>query len=106
MSVLGRFDTEQEAYAVEATLIHWVYGHENLTNIQAGHGWRHIRPKAQGFSELQGIDIPKRIKISGIAKTGYLRDIINAHQNLGHLDTHRFAWLPQRKKLAGFAFLR
>ena len=98
VSVLGRFDSEQEAYAVESTLIHWVYVHENLTNIQVGHGWRHIRPKAQGFSELQGIDIPKRIKISGIAKTGYLRDIINAHQNLGHLDmaTDLLGFLKER----------
>ena len=104
VSVVGRFDTEQEAFAVEATLIHWVYGHENLTNIQAGHGSKYIRPKAQGFSELQGIDIPNRIKISGVPSTGYLRDIMNAHQNLGHLEmaTDLLGFL-QKRKLSGLS---
>ncbi|MBF0243488.1 MAG: GIY-YIG nuclease family protein [Desulfamplus sp.] len=43
--VIGRFDTEQEAFAVECTLIHWVYGIENLTNSASGHGSNLIRPK-------------------------------------------------------------
>jgi hypothetical protein len=40
--VVGRFDTPAEAFAVEATLLHWVYGFPGgregsaLTNIQAG----------------------------------------------------------------------
>ena len=57
--VLGRFETEGEAYAVEATLIHWVYGKENLTNEQSGHGVDFIRPIGN-FSEISGIDIQKK----------------------------------------------
>jgi hypothetical protein len=56
--ILGRFDTEKEAYAVEATLIHWVYGMSNLTNDQSGHGVNFIRPKGN-LSFLQGIDEPE-----------------------------------------------
>ncbi len=29
-TVIGRFDTEKEVYAVECALIHWVYGVNNL----------------------------------------------------------------------------
>ena len=57
--VIGRYETEQQAFAVEATLIHWIYGLKNLTNIQGGHGSSTIR----GFGELgeiEGIDIPRR----------------------------------------------
>jgi len=43
--VIGRYKTEDEAFAVESTLIKWVYGHENLTNIVHGHGARQIRNK-------------------------------------------------------------
>ena len=35
--VIGRYRTEEEAFAVEATLIKWVYGRDNLTNLVAGH---------------------------------------------------------------------
>lgn len=44
-TVIGRFDSENEAFAVESTLIHWVYGIDNLTNIASGHGASYIRPK-------------------------------------------------------------
>lgn len=44
-TVIGRFDTESEAFAVESTLIHWVYGIDNLTNIASGHGVNFIRTK-------------------------------------------------------------
>lgn len=43
--VIGRYETEAEALAVESTLIKWVYGHNNLTNIVHGHQAKHIRPK-------------------------------------------------------------
>jgi len=62
--VIARFDTEAEAFAVEAVLIHWVYGHPDdcedstLTNIQGGHGRDTIRNK-DDYDEIQGIDIPK-----------------------------------------------
>lgn len=56
--VIGRFVTEEQAFAVEATLIHWVYGIEQLTNIQGGHGGSTIRKYGE-FGTLAGIDIPK-----------------------------------------------
>jgi hypothetical protein len=42
-TVIGRFDSEKEAFAVECTLIHWVYGVSNLTNIAGGHGANTVR---------------------------------------------------------------
>lgn len=55
--VIGRYETESEAFAVEATLIKWVYGFDELTNAIQGHRHKSIRQK--GVSEaLIGIDIP------------------------------------------------
>jgi hypothetical protein len=56
--VIGRFDTEQEAFSIEGVLIHWVYGIKNLTNIQSGHGVNNIRPKGH-HEGLAGIDEPE-----------------------------------------------
>lgn len=56
--IIGRFNTEQEALAVESLLIHWVYGVESLTNDTSGHGVSFIRPKGH-YEELQGIDEPE-----------------------------------------------
>lgn len=56
--IVGRFTTEQEALAVESTLIHWVYGIESLTNDTSGHGVSSVRPKGH-YEELQGIDEPE-----------------------------------------------
>ena len=84
--VIARFDTEDAAFAVESTLIHWVYGFGNLTNDQPGHGSRQVRSRDEGLiPELPGIDIAKRIKVAG-KRTGYLDDIISNHQRLGHLE--------------------
>ncbi|MEA1933468.1 MAG: GIY-YIG nuclease family protein [Thermodesulfobacteriota bacterium] len=55
---VGRFNTKQEALAVESLLIHWVYGIESLTNDTSGHGVNFIRPKGH-YEELQGIDEPE-----------------------------------------------
>lgn len=66
--VIARFDTEAEAYAVEAVLIHWVYGHPDdcedstLTNIQGGHGRDAIRNKGDDNVGIPGIDIPKPVR--------------------------------------------
>lgn len=54
--VIGRYDTEAEAFAVESTLIHWVYGYDNLTNVQSGHGSDTIRPYGK-TDEMLGVDI-------------------------------------------------
>lgn len=42
--IIGRYETEEQALAVEATLIKWIYGQE-LSNLVEGHGHVHIRPK-------------------------------------------------------------
>jgi hypothetical protein len=55
--VIGRYDTEDKAFAVEATLIHWVHGLANLANVQAGHGSSTIRDHGN-ISTIEGIDIP------------------------------------------------
>jgi len=82
--VIGRFDTEDRAYAVESTLIHWVYGLENLSNIQPGRGHRQIRSRKEGLIiKLQDIDIPKRMKITG---NGYLQEKIDNHARLNHFE--------------------
>lgn len=43
--VIGRFDTEAQAFAVESTLIKWVYSIDNLDNAVQGHGQQFIRNK-------------------------------------------------------------
>jgi len=58
--VIGRYETEAEAFAVEATLIKWVYGLRNLTNRI--HGRHHELIRSIGhFDELPGIDVERRI---------------------------------------------
>lgn len=59
--VIGRYETEAQALSVEATLIHWVYGLTNLTNIQGGHGGSSIRNHGR-HGEIEGLDIPKRTR--------------------------------------------
>lgn len=60
--IIGRFEDERQAFAVEATLIKWVYGKNALTNAVQGHGHKFIRPKVQleekTFSSIEGVDIP------------------------------------------------
>lgn len=41
--IVGRYKTADEAFAVEAILIHWVYGIDKLTNIVSGHGHEYVR---------------------------------------------------------------
>jgi len=82
--VIGRYGSHDMAYAVESTLIHWVYGFENLTNIQPGRGYRQIRSRKEGLIiDLQDIDIPKRMKITG---NGYLQEKIDNHARLNHFE--------------------
>ena len=54
---IGRYDTEKEASAVEATLINWVYGFDNLTNGAFGSSSADIRDKGD-YRILKGIDVP------------------------------------------------
>jgi hypothetical protein len=70
--IVGSYETAEEAFAVEATLINWVYGLENLTNINPGrHSWC-IRPASQhrlkhsasdeDYPQMDGIDRPKSVR--------------------------------------------
>ena len=68
--VIGRYRTEEEAFAVEATLIKWIYGRDNLTNLVAGHRDEFIRSNQQraswetsknpAYEPIPQIDLPKR----------------------------------------------
>ncbi len=55
--IIGRYETEEEAFAVEATLIHFMFGYDNLTNVASGHGSKFIRTLAEF----------KKIKLEGVA---------------------------------------
>jgi hypothetical protein len=61
--IVGRFETAAEAFAVEATLIHFVFGFENLANAQGGHGREFIRTRDE-FKDARKAksqdDIPRR----------------------------------------------
>lgn len=59
--VIGRYETEPEAFAVEATLIKWVYGIDDLTNEVQGHRHKSVRQKGC-MEKISGIDIPLRPK--------------------------------------------
>lgn len=85
--VVGRFDTKHEAQAVEAILINWIYGIDNLTNISRGRGNAHVRPRGLAHEEeVQGLDIPKRIVLQGLGGRvpGYLKKIIENHEKHRH----------------------
>jgi hypothetical protein len=62
--IVGRYETEDEAYAVEALLIHFKFGYENLTNIASGHGYKFIRTQKEFENIIETAkdqtDIPKR----------------------------------------------
>ena len=68
--VIGRYRSEDEAFAVESTLIKWIYGRDNLANIVAGHRDRFIRSHKQrdswtpslhpAYEPVPQIDVPTR----------------------------------------------
>ena len=57
-TVIGRFETRDEAYAVESTLINWVYGYDTLTNMNRGHNANQIRPCGV-WDSIPGIDVER-----------------------------------------------
>tara|TARA_B100000902_G_C27075103_1_gene795988 strand:+ start:24 stop:845 length:822 start_codon:yes stop_codon:yes gene_type:complete len=65
--IIGRYETEKEAFSVESTLIKWVYGKENLTNEVFGHGHSLIRPHShlrdKNFIDLPGIDQERQLYV-------------------------------------------
>lgn len=105
--IMGRFETAEEAFAVEATLIHFVFGYDALSNVASGHGSKLIRSKRQyedilatgsddKITEIEGIDMPirrgvrdnsfKNAKIEKLSESGAyeflieLRQILTAHR--------------------------
>ena len=64
--VVARFNTREEAFAVESVFIKWVYGLSNLTNKVHGHGHDSIRTKDDFQSNLD-LDIQRRVRMVVIA---------------------------------------
>lgn len=95
--IVGRFNTGQEAFAVESLLIHWAYGIDSLTNDTSGHGVSSIRPKGH-YEELQGIDEPElnycartkenRERNNIIPYLSEIRELIESNCNLQFDDIH------------------
>lgn len=81
--VVGRFKSEEAAFAVEATLIHWMYGHKNLTNVARGHGADTIREKGDG-GNLEGIDIPVKVRTNN---GEYSEKFIQARNQFGVVES-------------------
>jgi hypothetical protein len=52
--IVGRYETESEAFSVEALLIHFIYGHANLTNIASGRGVEFIRSREEYDAVVNG----------------------------------------------------
>ena len=86
--VIGRFDTSEEAYAVEAILIHWVYGfsgdgaNTSLTNKQAGHGSRHVRARGN-IDTIEGLDIPRSVQRSRVFDGTFTQQVLAANSSFG-----------------------
>lgn len=70
--VIGRYPIEEEALAVESTLIKWVYGLKNLTNVVHGHKHDNIRSLGS-YKIIKGLDIDKNILPSDHAFTKELQ---------------------------------
>lgn len=81
--VVGRFKSEEAAFAVEATLIHWMYGYENLTNVARGHGADTIRNKGDD-DNLEGIDIPVKVRTNN---GEYTNRLIEARHQYGVVES-------------------
>ena len=89
--VIGRFSTEDEAFAVESVLIKYVYGFINITNAIYGHHAEFIREK-DCFDNIEGIDIPepkratdlkfKKAKIYGLETFGAYEFLENLKKHL------------------------
>jgi hypothetical protein len=76
--VVGRYQLAIEAFAVEATLIKWVYGRDNLTNKVFGHHSHHIRPRGN-WNDIPGISIEEKIRSNdGSFRTAKLLGLQNA----------------------------
>jgi len=93
--IVARFETEDEAFAVEATLINLVYGFDNLTNLNRGHGssfmrtlqdmqkvQRELTAQAQ-LDKIPGIDLQI---IKGVRDGAFKNDKIRGLTGAGAYD--------------------
>ena len=82
--IVGRYEDETQAFAVEATLIKWIYGKGSLTNVVQGHGHKFIRPRAQldqkSFPPIEGIDIPTKVGTSFMELLEFERALDNLRE--------------------------
>jgi len=92
--VIGRYKTEEQALSVEATLIHWVYGFDNLTNIQGGHGCSSIR-NLNDLRVIEGIDIPKPERRADGVYTQAMKDARESHGTISFVCNVK-EWLEQQ----------
>lgn len=90
--VIGRFETEAEAYAVESVLIKWVYGFMNLTNKVHGHGGDAVRGWGASDDPIPGLDVER--PPPGVRDGSYtadLRERIERNDVVGKLEALRAA---------------
>ena len=93
--IVARFETEDEAFAVEATLINLVYGFDNLANLNRGHGssfmrslkdvqkvQREVTAQAQ-IDKIPGIDLQI---IKGVRDGAFKNDKIHGLTEAGAYD--------------------
>jgi hypothetical protein len=76
--IIGRYDTEIEAIAVEATLIKWVHSIHKLTNKINGHHHFFIRDFSEknnaSYTRIEGLDLPR--KIPGLRDGSHTKDLL------------------------------
>lgn len=93
--VVARVETAAEAHAIEAALIDWVYGRDQLTNQVSGHGHEHIRRKGD-HSERTRLDVPAR-RI-GDRNGEYSAKLGRKNESFGTVDRLR-AWRNELREL-------
>ena len=94
--VIGRYESEAEAYAVEATLIKWIYGFEQLTNAVQGHGHEYIREKGD-FLERPLLDVPAPVRSND---GSFTRNSVAGLDSTGAFELH--ASIQNRLTAEGF----
>lgn len=82
--IVGRYKTEEQAFAVEATLMHFMFDHKTLTNIARGHGSRFIRTRADFDEIIRDAREQKDIKL----KPGIDEERVKNVRNNEYRDEH------------------
>lgn len=82
--IVGRYETEGQAFAVEATLMHFMFDHKNLTNIASGHGSKFIRTRADFDEIIRDARAQKDIKL----KPGIDEERVKNVRNNEYRDEH------------------